>query len=104
MKFHFPFALLLLGLAVPAYSESAAQTLEYQSAFEGYQAYSDSETQNWPKVNELVEEIGGWRVYAREPYEEKTESKGIEGSPVEAEKPPATKPPASKSHHHGGAQ
>lgn len=94
MKFHFPFALLLLGLAVPAYSESAAQTLEYQSAFEGYQAYSDPEIQNWPKVNELVEEIGGWRVYAREPYENKAEDKAAGDANTGSAKP----------HQHGGAQ
>lgn len=98
MKFHFPFALLLLGLAVPAYSESAAQTLEYQSAFEGYQAYSDPEIQNWPKVNELVEEIGGWRVYAREPYENKVENKAEDKAAGDANTGSA------KPHQHGGAQ
>lgn len=70
MKFHSLFALPWLVLALPSHAQPAAQELEYQSAFEGYQAYSDAELQNWPKVNQLVDEIGGWRVYAREPYEE----------------------------------
>ena len=69
MKLHYLVALALWGLAWPVHSDTAAQTLEYQSAFEGYQAYSDLEIQNWPTMNELVDEIGGWRVYAREPYE-----------------------------------
>ena len=70
------------------------QELEYRSAFEGYQAYSDSEIQNWPKANQLVDEIGGWRVYAREPYEDPEKDKPA--SAQESGKP--------HSHNHGGAQ
>lgn len=99
MKFHHLIALPLLCMALPAHSETAAQTLEYQSAFEGYQAYSDPEIQNWPKANELVEEIGGWRVYAREPYESKAENEAAGAVPTGAAKPPAAKP-----HQHGGAK
>jgi hypothetical protein len=96
MKFHSLFALpsLALILAMPVQAEPTAQELEYQSAFEGYQAYSDSEIQNWPKANQLVDEIGGWRVYAREPYEDKEKDKPA----VSRE---ATQPNA---HKHGGAQ
>ncbi|WP_334118574.1 hypothetical protein [Limnobacter sp.] len=72
MKFHSLFALPLLALALPSHAQPAAQELEYQSVFEGYQAYSEPEIQNWPKVNQLVEEIGGWRVYSREPYADKS--------------------------------
>lgn len=42
----------------------------------------------------LVDEIGGWRVYAREPYEDKEKDKPA----VSRE---ATQPNA---HKHGGAQ
>lgn len=94
MKFHSPFALLLLASALPAHAEQAVQELEYRSVFEGYQAYSDPEIQNWPKANQLVDEIGGWRVYAREPYEDK--AKEQPASAKEAAKPEA--------HNHGGAQ
>ena len=94
MKFHFPFAPLLLALALPAHAEQAVQELEYRSAFEGYQTYSDSEIQNWPKANQLVDEIGGWRVYAREPYEDPEKDKPA--SAQESGKP--------HSHNHGGAQ
>lgn len=94
MNSHFPFALLLSALALPAHAESAVQALEYRSAFEGYKAYSDSEIQNWPKANELVEEIGGWRVYAREPYEDKAKEQ-----PTSAKEAVKT-----KTHQHGGEQ
>ena len=94
MKSHFLFAPLLLAFASSANAEQAVQELEYRSAFEGYQAYSDSEIQNWPKANQLVDEIGGWRVYAREPYEDKTK-----GEPAESKQ--ATQPHV---HKHGGAQ
>ena len=96
MKFHPLFALpsVVLVLAWPVHAETPAQELEYESVFEGYQAYSAPEIQNWPKVNQLVEEIGGWRVYAREPYEEKKEGKPTEGSSVgeagESTQPPCT--------------
>ncbi|MCR2747210.1 hypothetical protein [Limnobacter parvus] len=103
MKFHYLVALPLLGVALPVHSETAAQTFEYQSAFEGYQAYSDPEIQNWPKVNRLVEEIGGWRVYAREPYESKAENNS--DNPEKGAAPTgAANPPAAKPHQHGGAQ
>ena len=94
MKSHFLFAPLLLAFASSANAEQTVQELEYRSAFEGYQAYSDSEIQNWPKANQLVDEIGGWRVYAREPYEDKEKDKPA----VSRE---ATQPNA---HKHGGAQ
>jgi len=94
MKSHFLFAPLLLAFASSANAEQAVQELEYRSAFEDYQAYSDSEIQNWPKANQLVDEIGGWRVYAREPYEDKEKDKPA----VSRE---ATQPNA---HKHGGAQ
>jgi hypothetical protein len=94
MKFHSLFALLLLASALPAHAEQAVQELEYRSVFEGYQAYADPEIQNWPKANQLVEEIGGWRVYAREPYENSAK-----------DKPTDSKEPAQPhSHQHGGAR
>ncbi len=94
MKSHFLFAPLLLAFALSANAEQTVQELEYRSAFEGYQAYSDSEIQNWPKANQLVDEIGGWRVYAREPYADPEKDKPA--SAQESGKP--------HSHNHGGAQ
>lgn len=104
MKFHHLIALAVFGMAMPVHAETVAQQeLEYQSAFEGYRPYNDPEIQNWPKVNQLVEEIGGWRVYAREPYETKTENKSEDN--VKGSTPTGSaKPPAAAPHQHGGAQ
>lgn len=38
----------------------------YQSAFDGYQTYSDDKVLSWKEANDTVGKIGGWRVYARE--------------------------------------
>ncbi|MBU0784098.1 MAG: hypothetical protein KJ798_04975 [Gammaproteobacteria bacterium] len=92
MKFHSLFALPLLVLALPSHAQTATQELNYKSVFEGYQAYSEPEIQNWPKVNEEVGEIGGWRVYAREPYDDK--------SSEDKAAPPQVDP----HRQHGGAQ
>lgn len=92
MKFHSLFALPLLALALPAHAQAVAQELDYKSAFEGYQAYSEPDIKNWPEVNQRVEEIGGWRVYAREPYEEQSsEDKAAPAQP-------------DPHRQHGGAQ
>lgn len=99
MKLQLLIAPTLFAFALPLQAETAAQVLEYKSAFEGYKSYSDSEIQNWPKSNQLVDEIGGWRVYAREPAEAKQETK-VEGmSTGSTEQQPAPRP-----HQHGGAQ
>ena len=91
MNFHYPFALVVLAVAMPAHAEQAVQELEYRSAFEGYQGYSDPEMKNWPSANQLVDQIGGWRVYAREPYEDKNQDKANEQD-------------NSNAHNHGEAR
>jgi len=98
MNFHYPFALVSLALALPVHAQQAVQELEYRSVFEGYQAYSDPEIQNWPQANQLVDEIGGWRVYAREPYEDKKQDKAEDNPAVSKE------PAKPKAHNHGGTQ
>lgn len=92
MKFHSLFALPLLALALPAHAQTVAQELDYTSAFEGYQAYSEPDIKNWPEVNQQVEQIGGWRVYAREPDDDKSsEDKAAPAQP-------------DPHRQHGGAQ
>ncbi|WP_341237741.1 hypothetical protein [uncultured Limnobacter sp.] len=95
MKFQPLFVLPLLAMALPAHAETAAPQLEYQSAFEAYQPYNDPEIKNWPNANQLVDEIGGWRVYAREPYEKTENSK-----PTESQEPAKHQ----QGHQHGGAK
>lgn len=48
----------------PAPHSSA--TVSYQSAFDGYQSYSDDKVLSWKESNDTVGKVGGWRVYARE--------------------------------------
>ncbi|MCE2744282.1 MAG: hypothetical protein LW710_00055 [Burkholderiales bacterium] len=98
MNSNYLFALVVLAVAMPAHAAPTMQELEYKSAFEGYKGYSDPEIQNWPKANQLVDEIGGWRVYAREPYEDKNQDK-VKTNPAASNEP--AKP---KAHNHGGAQ
>ncbi|HEX4856780.1 MAG TPA: hypothetical protein VFV28_08190 [Limnobacter sp.] len=61
--------------------------LDYESAFQGYRTYSDPELQSWPQMIKQVEEIGGWRVYAREPQEksmDSTTANPSKGNPAKA--------------------
>lgn len=50
-------------------SKSAAPssvTLSYRSAFADYRAYSEQPVASWREANDKVDQIGGWRAYARE--------------------------------------
>lgn len=54
--------------AAPAPSGAAlpAVALSYRSAFAEYQAYSGQPIVSWREANDKVDQIGGWRAYARE--------------------------------------
>ena len=43
--------------------------VEYSSVFEGYTEWEWEEVSDWRQANSVVDEIGGWEVYAREPEE-----------------------------------
>lgn len=47
-------------------SASAPVTLSYRSAFTDYRAYSEQPVASWRDANDKVNQIGGWRAYARE--------------------------------------
>ena len=106
MKFPSLFMLPLMAVTWPVHAASAASELNYQSAFEGYQAYTESEAKPWPEAIKRVDEIGGWRVYARETQD----SKAMGGQPVDVQphrSQPETGPveiPKGKAHSHGGVQ
>lgn len=97
MNFHVkiapPLAVMVFALSLPVHAETAAPELEYKSAFEGYQAFKETEVKDWSTVNQLVGEIGGWRVYAREPGQETPPERAVDG-PINH--------PAVKPHRHGG--
>ena len=48
------------------YAGAAAPKLKYRSVFNQYQGYSEQPVAPWRGTNDVVEKIGGWRVYARE--------------------------------------
>lgn len=100
----------LAGLAALAALSAGAQTAvapvaqtpapqsaavgRYQSAFEGYQAYSDDKVLSWKESNDTVGKIGGWRVYARE-------AQGTQPAPAKdpaGATPPAGVPAAADPH------
>lgn len=67
----------LIGFVLPLGQMALAQThsnsatelvisLPYLSQLEGYQRYSPSKIETWRKSNQIVEQIGGWRSYAKE--------------------------------------
>lgn len=80
MNRHLPIALLaMLGAVVaaeagaqaqnkpPANAPAAAATSPaWRSAFDGYQPFSEERTLSWRQANDTVQDIGGWRAYARE--------------------------------------
>ncbi|MBK7686881.1 MAG: hypothetical protein IPJ25_13455 [Rhodocyclaceae bacterium] len=39
---------------------------QYRSVFAQYQGYSEQPLTAWSDTNDVVQKIGGWRVYARE--------------------------------------
>ncbi len=98
-KAFMPWTLALLATAAfaqPAADAEASKTalptqLQYSSAIDGYQAYTDQPAQSWQQANDRVGQIGGWRAYAKEI---KT---GVPASAQDAA--PANDP---HSGHHGG--
>lgn len=90
---------LLTGLAVaqtptppqPTADPSAQITqLRYESALGDYRAYVDAPLRSWPEANAHVQQIGGWRAYAKE---------------AQADEPGKERPAADPhSGHHGGGK
>lgn len=65
----------------PDDSRAPVPALVYHSPFAGYRPFPEGALGSWKAVNEEVGRIGGWKVYAREVYEEtKQVSPSTEGS------------------------
>jgi len=54
----------------PEDSRAPVPALVYQSPFAGFRPFPESILGSWKAVNDEVGRIGGWKVYAREVYEE----------------------------------
>lgn len=74
MNLHVICVLAAAAAAWPAYAENSVGEPEYQSVFDDYRAYDEVELENWPKAIKQVEQIGGWRAYAREQAESNHDS------------------------------
>jgi hypothetical protein len=68
-------------VAVPA----AAAPAGWHSAFDGYRPFSDEQITPWKQANETVQNIGGWRAYAREASESKAAGAAAPGSAAPAD-------------------
>ena len=67
----------------------------FQSAFDGYQPYTDDKTVNWKAANDTTAQIGGWRAYAKEasaPAVQPTPQTAAQPAPTIAPDTSRTKP------------
>ncbi len=58
---------LVSSAAETVQAPSGAWVPEYVSPLRAYQSYAPVDLQNWVQANQTVNDIGGWRAYAREP-------------------------------------
>jgi hypothetical protein len=77
-------ALLLCATAF-AHAQSAAPAsaphgLPESQAFKSYRGFAVEPVSSWPAANKMVEQIGGWRTYAREASETPVPAAAIAGT------------------------
>lgn len=77
---------------------TAAPRLGYHSVLNDYQAFNEQALTPWQQANELVEKIGGWRVYAKEARQAGSPSEASANSAAKPAESPSGKS-ASQSHH-----
>jgi hypothetical protein len=89
------------GKADPLNAIASVPRLAFRSTLSGYKPYADQPVGSWRQVNETVNSIGGWRVYAREASQPDTPATS---APADSSTPPAptTPAPASAPAVHGG--
>lgn len=50
----------------PADARAVVPPVMYVSPFAGYRSFKDERVADWKNANDVVGQIGGWKVYARE--------------------------------------
>ena len=55
-------------------ASEGTEIVEYTSVFKDYTHWEWEGVGDWHQINSVVEEIGGWEVYAREPQESEAEN------------------------------
>ncbi len=73
--------LIYASLSGPAHASQAADAsqeesvvVEYSSVFEGYTEWEWEDVSDWRQANTVVDEVGGWEFYAREPEESEADN------------------------------
>lgn len=51
------------------------QGVQFKSSFSEYVPYSEQSIESWREANDRVGEIGGWRVYAKEAQQARSQDK-----------------------------
>jgi hypothetical protein len=60
----------------PRLPQSASEVgVQFKSSFSEYVPYSEQSIESWREANDRVGEIGGWRVYAKEAQQTRTQDK-----------------------------
>lgn len=80
----------------PADPKISVPTVVYVSSLKQYRPLGDEQIVSWKATNDLVEKIGGWRVYAKEAREPEPT---VEQPGRPSQRPaPQTRPPAQGGH------
>lgn len=64
--------------------------MDYRSALEGYQPFTEQTLAPWQQSNDTVRAVGGWRAYARE-----SRPPAAPAAAASTPSPPASAPPAN---------
>ncbi|PHY07045.1 MAG: hypothetical protein CK528_06120 [Alcaligenaceae bacterium] len=54
---------------------ASGQGVQFKSSFSEYVPYTEQSIESWREANDRVGEIGGWRVYAKEAQQTRTQDK-----------------------------
>jgi hypothetical protein len=75
----------------PADPKASVPVVTFRSAFTEYRGWREEKLSDWHSANDVVGEIGGWRVYLREAHQ--PDPGPARQSPQQPPKPaPASKP------------
>jgi hypothetical protein len=109
MRHHLFYSFLLMCSSVATASEPLDVTTrvpnqQYQSPLKGYQPSMPGTVGSWQQANDVVREVGGWKVYLREAQAEdpKSSEPNMPPKAVPMVVPPTPQAPVkpAATHHH----
>jgi hypothetical protein len=65
----------------PLDSRTRVPSQQYQSPLKGYQSSAPGKVGSWRQANDVVREVGGWRVYLREAQTEEVKPSEATAAP-----------------------